>query len=424
MVEHKNLYRSIIGVVFLGVILVPLLYWVLFRQVPMISVAEAKSLLVTSPQETLLVDVRSSQAYQALHIQSAINLPFRYLLDYLMEPTFTVLREKKHVLVICNTGISSSKAVKMMQKFGLTGVRNIDGGMEAWRTNEAIPGQACCLVKNKQPLNENLPTVDYTFIEQLAIVVTGFGVKILYLLLSFVLILCLWKQTALEIVAVRRAMTAFFIGEMACAVNYLFFNLRSQLWEYFHSYGMMVCFGLFLYALMKIMDLWFIKFTPPKEKCVLLFLCKKCYKYVDVSCTLWQVFMFVIPAAMVMAFMLFSASLGSAFYVGNIFGTSVIFGHSMVQQVFEVRFCPVLALVFFIISLVVLVLHKEGGIEVSKVIFAMGLGPLMFGLMRFLIYWGYFDNPLWGDVWEEMTELLFIGFVFFVFLKLRSLKKR
>lgn len=424
MSEYKKFYRGIGIMVCAGIVILPLLYWFFFRQVPIISVPEARVLLANAPQDTIIVDVRSPQEYLSIHIKDSFNLPFNQLDSYLFEPTFTTLSDKKHILVICNMGISSSFAVKKMQQLGLAGARSIDGGMDAWRTGETLPGQACCLVRNKVQQRDNIPVVRYSLVEKLAISITGFGVKIFYELLALVVIFLLWKKTAPEWVAIRRAMMAFFIGENACAVNYLFFDARSNLWEFFHSYGMMVCFGLFLYAVMKMVDWRFFKFTPPQEKCLLLPYCKKCYKYLEVSCTLRQMFLFVIPASAVLTFMLFSAPIGSSFFTGNIFGTWVIFGHATIQQLFEVRFCPVMALIFFTISFGVLWFRKESGFEVSKVFFALGLGPLMFGLMRFLIYWGYSANPLWADVWEEMTELLFISFVMFLVLQARRLEKR
>jgi len=40
--------------------------------------------------------------------------------------------------------------------------------------------------------------------------------------------------------------------------------------------------------------------------------------------------------------------------------------------------------------------------------------------MRFISFWGYGEHPLWADVWEEITEFLFIVVIFRIALLVRS----
>ena len=119
-----------------------------------------------------------------------------------------------------------------------------------------------------------------------------------------------------------------------------------------------------------------------------------------------------------------SASLGSRFSEANIFGSTVIFGHPVIYQFLEVRIYPVLSLFLFAAALIALLRLKENGFAASKIYFAMGMGPLGFSLLRFVFYWGYQDNPLWADAWEEITEFLFIAVLLWVALRVRAAHDR
>lgn len=267
-------------------------------------------------------------------------------------------------------------------------------------------------------------SISLTLAEQILIVTTGFVLKPLYQIISFVIVIMLWKETALDLSALRRGMIAFVIGENACALNYLLFNERSLFLEFFHTYGMLVCFGLVSYALMEAFDKRVFNFSNPSKKCVLLPLCRECYKYSNARCNLRLLFLFVIPSTAVMAALPLTASLGGTLYIGNVFGSHVIFGHSLLLQIIEVRYYPLLSLAFFGLSFLVLLSGRGNGFESSKVFYAMGIGPLGFSLMRFFFFWGYRENPLWADAWEEITEFLFIAFVLWIVIRIRSVSKQ
>lgn len=227
----------------------------------------------------------------------------------------------------------------------------------------------------------------------------------------------LWKSLQPEFISIRRAMLAFFIGENACAVNFLFYNEQSLFFEYLHCYGMLVCFGLMSYAMMTFFDKRIFKYSNKDDKCSLLPICGKCYKYTDVACTLKQFFLFAIPATIINAMMPLTAQVKSFFYVGDVLGSQMVFGHSSLQQVLEARLCPVVAIFFFILAWLVLLIKKEKGFQACKILFAIGLGPLGFSMLRFFVFWVYSDNPLWAEAWEELSEFMFICGLMFVVIK-------
>lgn len=269
-----------------------------------------------------------------------------------------------------------------------------------------------------------VPQITFTLTEQIAIFIAAFIIKPLYQIIALIVVIFLWKRTDAELSAIRCAMLAFFLGENACALNYFLFDERSLLMEFFHTYGMVVCFGLVCYALTEAFDKQVFNFSNKEKKCVLLPLCKKCYKYQAVSCNLRILFLFVIPATAVLTAIPLTALVGSHFVSGNVFGHPVIFGHSISYQLMEIRFYPIISLVFFVLSFFFVYFQKEDGFETSKVFYSMGVGPLGFSLLRFFLYWGYQQNPLWADVWEEITEFLFIAFILWLSLRIRAVTRQ
>ncbi len=417
-------YRWILTAIIAGFILPPLLYWFSFLRVPLVSLAEAQEILEQNEPGTVLVDVRPARAYRAAHIDSAVNIPLEHIKKQPPQAWQSPLENKARILVYCNMGISSSMAVKRLRKLGFTNARSIDGGLEAWQTRgKRGDNRGSCLLKTPGGDKDPLPRHTFTLTEQLVISVSAFGVKPLYEILALLIVILLWRYKDPDLAAVRRAMIAFLIGENGCAVNFVFFNDQSHFLEFVHSYGMLVAFGLFFHALMKALDIRVLKFTAAEDTCTLLPLCKECYKYRPTACKLRLLFLYVIPASAVVALMPLTAPLGSHFIKGEVFGGDVLFGHPMVRQIFEIRLCPILALVCFAIAFTILLLKKEKGFEASKIFYAMGLGPLAFGVMRFLIFWGYYRTPLWADVWEELTELLFIVMLLWVVLQIRDVRE-
>lgn len=271
---------------------------------------------------------------------------------------------------------------------------------------------------------DGISTITFTLAEQIIVFIAAFVIKPLYQIISLIVVIILWNHKDLALSALRRAMLSFFLGENACALNFFFFNERGLLMEYFHTYGMAVCFGLVFYALIGAFDKQVLNFSNKEIKCTLLPLCKQCYKYHHVSCNLRLMFLFVIPATAILAAIPLSAPIGSHFYGGNVFGHPAIFGHSIIYQLMEVRLYPLISLVFFVLSFIGLYFFRERGFEWSKIFYSMGIGPLGFSLLRFFFYWGYQQNPLWADVWEEITEFLFIAFVLWLTLRIRAVTRQ
>ncbi|EDL62517.1 rhodanese-like domain-containing protein [Bacillus sp. SG-1] len=75
------------------------------------------------------IDVRTPVEFKGNNIRGFKNLP----LQQLMKKAEKELSKDKEVVVICQSGMRSQNASKMLKKSGFTKVTNVKGGMSAWR---------------------------------------------------------------------------------------------------------------------------------------------------------------------------------------------------------------------------------------------------------------------------------------------------
>lgn len=259
---------------------------------------------------------------------------------------------------------------------------------------------------------------DISLFEQWLVVLTAFGVKPAYMVLSLVLILWLRGQTARDLVALRWGLVAFLAGELACAANYLAFRGGSALADYLHSYGMAVGFSFVAYAALEGLDVRVIKYSAPRDRCAALGLCRSCIKHADVPCALRRLFAFLIPALIVVALMLPAAGLSVTACQTCVLDSDQIFGNPLWSQLFEGRYCAAVAVVLLAISWAILQFKRDEPVAMAKLFMAAGLGPLAFGLLRLFLRTAYAQNLAWANIWEETTELLFVvgvGLVLWLF---------
>jgi len=106
-----------------------MLLWPLFRKSaggPWVTTAQATHLI--NREDALVLDVRDPGEYGAGHILGAKNVPLSRLGD-----VDVAKRKERPVIVYCDGGERSSKAVAALRKQGLTRVVNLTGGLGAWQ---------------------------------------------------------------------------------------------------------------------------------------------------------------------------------------------------------------------------------------------------------------------------------------------------
>ena len=91
-----------------------------------ITYVKAKDLLKDNPT-AILIDVRSIQEYNEYHLNSAVCIP-----SYELQKKIPDMIENKNQMIIlyCQTGARSKKAIKILEKLGYNNLYEIDGGID------------------------------------------------------------------------------------------------------------------------------------------------------------------------------------------------------------------------------------------------------------------------------------------------------
>ncbi len=74
------------------------------------------------------IDVRTPGEFKGRHIKEFKNIPLNTLKSQLAS-----LDKSKETVVICQSGMRSGQAAKILKKEEFTDVWNVTGGMSAWR---------------------------------------------------------------------------------------------------------------------------------------------------------------------------------------------------------------------------------------------------------------------------------------------------
>lgn len=407
-----------------------LLYWFLWLRVPSVSVDEARALLAQTNSAATLVDIRVPEAFGANHVPGAVNWPYELIASRAPLLELPPALKGRELLVIDDGGWRGAFATRKLRALlpgapaspparpkrpeaagedasahGQVGVRHVTGGMALWDTIlEGKPSPA-----HTHPMST---------LKQWVAVLTAFAIKPAHMALCLLLIIWLWPRRAADLLALRWGLVSFWLGEAACAVDYIGFGGLSDLWEYLHNFGMSVGWSFTAYALLEGVDRRIIKYSAAKERCAALSLCRACVKYEDVPCGLRRMFDLLIPASIVVAAMPLCSSLTVISYNVTILGALTNYSHLISSILFENWFCSGAAIALLGVSWLVLLVKREDPVTPSKILFAAALGPLSFGFFRLVLFSAYSDELLWASFWEEVTELLFVvsvGFVLWTF---------
>jgi len=115
-----------------------------------------------------------------------------------------------------------------------------------------------------------------------------------------------------------------------------------------------------------------------------------------------------------------TAALIPVSYDTTIWGTLYNYSHAMIHQLYEIRFCPWVAILLFTSSLGFLVIGKEKWMVVAKLLFALGIGHLSFSFFRMVLLDSFHANMVWVVFWEEVTELILILGIGYILWKFRN----
>jgi len=422
---NHNPRLLILTIILIGAFLPITLYWFIYGNTEMVTPLQAKVLLNQADSNALLIDIRSKEKYDSAHINQSRHWSNQAILAVKSKESVPEEFQNKTILLICDNGILSNFAVKHLKKIGIQNAINVRGGLQEWIGSVSEPqgGKYETFISSSGLVSE-FPTKISPLSEKLIAVISAYVIKPTYTILSLVLAILLWRKNETDLVALRWSMIFFFLGENCCAINFLIFTNKSYLFEYLHSFGMLLSFSFVAYAVVAGIDCRILMLSSPDKKCAVLKLCKKCIKYENVPCGLKRVFLIIIPASIVIALMPLCSDWHLNSYNTVIFGTFYNYSHQIIHQQFEFLYCPIAAVMLLAVSFLILLFKKENPLHLSKLFFAAGIGPLGFGLFRAILAGIYNQNLVWFNFWEEFTELLFIiGVCFILWIFRQSLIK-
>ena len=108
-----------------------MLLWPLVRRTsggPWVNPAQATHLI--NREDALMVDVREPGEYGSGHILGAKNVPLARVEDGGAD---LAKRKERPLIVYCDTGNRSGKAISALKKHGFARVMNLSGGLGAWQ---------------------------------------------------------------------------------------------------------------------------------------------------------------------------------------------------------------------------------------------------------------------------------------------------
>ncbi|MBS4218674.1 rhodanese-like domain-containing protein [Bacillus sp. FJAT-49711] len=75
-----------------------------------------------------MIDVRTIGEFSRYHITGFKNIPLHVLSQQANQ-----LMKKRPIIVVCQSGMRSKKASKILKKLGFKNIMNVKGGVAAWR---------------------------------------------------------------------------------------------------------------------------------------------------------------------------------------------------------------------------------------------------------------------------------------------------
>lgn len=256
------------------------------------------------------------------------------------------------------------------------------------------------------------PFRDVPRFEQLVLAGAVYPIKLAYMALASLVVGLLWKQASPSLAALRWAMIFFLVGELICWINILAFFEEHLLLEYLHSWGMVVCFGFLVFAIVEALDSGVFHYSAPNAKCALVGVCQGCAKHTGGPCLLERLFKWMLPLALLVGWMPLSVPIAPVSYNTLILGVARNLSHSTPMLWYEIRYAPLAGLALMGAAWLMVFRasrgRESGTLRLAKILLAGGVGHLGFAFLRLAFFAFYRDNLVWFVFWEEFTELILV----------------
>ena len=375
-----------------------------FIGIDSMGAAELQS-AIKSHSKPLILDLREEGSYRKGHIPGAIRIDMDSIEGYLKKIQIPSL----HIIVtVCESGWQSQIAAASIMAHGYRKVYNLVGGITGW-VEMGYPLQPAV---GQQPEITNLkpPIIEISLLSQLAMTLAAFIVKPAYIVITFLLIVMLWRKRSRDLVLIRNALILFFIGENACSLNYLVASNESVWLEFVHGLGMVGMFFLLIWGVVVFFDERVVHYLDPERPCVFQRHCKLCWKKDPVACGLQRLAIYLLPALAFTALIPVTMPLRPFRIIMPVFLSDVLWLKDFWNLFFEFRVYPILGALGYIITYLWI---RKGRLALPKthLPFFLATGFTVYSYFRFGLFLTFNENQAWADWWEESTEFILVAMV-------------
>lgn len=404
----------ILGLLPLGV------YRVMLGGAPKLHATTALEMLGEAGEQAVLVDVRPEPAYQERRIVGALSLPLAQILELEAAADLPPALRDRTLLLVCDSGLLSAQAARRLSQLGVK-VYGVRGGMQDW--GRAWPKFKDSSFSRFELANGTLqaPFRAMSPGEQGAAALALLWIKPTYMLLSGAVSFILLRRKVTDLHILGWGLLVFLIGEVSCAINYVWLEDNSYGAEYVHSYSMAIAFGLAAYALMEGLDERLVHFSQADRQCALLSVCRPCAKYQAVRCGVRRMAQLLCVTLILLAIIPLLSPFSYTAYNTQIGMVNHYYVRPVVHQWFEARYSPSVAITLLSLALLVMQLTPRMTIHpLVRALFCGGAGFFGFGLFRVTLGMIFAEALVWATFWEELTELMFVSATIYVLWVFRS----
>jgi rhodanese-related sulfurtransferase len=361
--------------------------------------------IIQRNSKPLILDLREERAYRQGHIPGAIRMDMDNIEGYLKKIRIPI----QHTIVpVCERGWQSQIAAASIMAHGYRNVYNLVGGNTGWE-EMGYPLQPA-VGNNPGKTRLKPPIIEISLLSQLAMTLAAFVVKPAYIVMTFLLIVILWRKKSRDLVLIRHAMVLFFIGENACSLNYLVASNSSVWLEFVHGLGMVGMFFLLIWGLVVFFDERVVHYLDFERVCVFQRHCKSCWKKEKVTCGLHRLALYLLPALAFTALIPLTMPLRPFRIIMPVFLSEVLWLKDFWNLFLEFRVYPILGALGFIIAYLWM---RKGRRALTKaqLPFFLALGFTVYSYFRFGLFLTFNENQAWADWWEESTEFILVALV-------------
>ena len=108
-----------------------MLLWPTFKGARSAGVSPAAAVQLINREKAVVVDVSNADEFSAAHLGGAKNIPLPELESRL---NAVVKNKTLPLILVCQTGVRSARAVAIAKKLGYAQAQSLGGGLAAWRT--------------------------------------------------------------------------------------------------------------------------------------------------------------------------------------------------------------------------------------------------------------------------------------------------